>query len=186
MSASTFTVPDSRKIRVIIDSDTACEADDPFAIAEALLSPKMIIKAVIAEHFGEGGSEQKSYEAILRLAESMDLHPRTLHGERGPLAEERGGLSEGAAFIIEEARREDPHPLYVLGMGALSTIAAAAGKAPDIVRRMTVLSIGGLPYSADGRFKGYREFNFGNDTAAANLLLASDTVLWQIPICLQN
>lgn len=28
-----FTIPDYKKIRVIIDTDAACEADDPFAIA---------------------------------------------------------------------------------------------------------------------------------------------------------
>ena len=36
-----FEVPEKKKCRVIIDSDTACEADDPFAIAYALLSPKL-------------------------------------------------------------------------------------------------------------------------------------------------
>ena len=33
-----YTVQDFRKKRVIIDTDAACEADDPFAIAHALMS----------------------------------------------------------------------------------------------------------------------------------------------------
>ena len=32
-----FEVRDEKKIRVIVDTDAACEADDPFAIAHALL-----------------------------------------------------------------------------------------------------------------------------------------------------
>lgn len=32
-------IPDEKKIRVIIDTDAACEADDPFAIAQALYEP---------------------------------------------------------------------------------------------------------------------------------------------------
>ena len=51
-----FDVVDAKKIRVIIDSDTACEADDPFAIAYALMSPKLIVKAIVAEHFAQPGS----------------------------------------------------------------------------------------------------------------------------------
>ena len=45
-----FDVKESKKLRVIIDTDTACEADDPFAIAYALMSPKLIVKAIVAEH----------------------------------------------------------------------------------------------------------------------------------------
>ena len=42
-------IPDYKKIRVIIDTDAACEADDPFAIAQALMSPKLIVKGILAE-----------------------------------------------------------------------------------------------------------------------------------------
>ena len=53
MPAYLFDVPEKKKCRVIIDSDTACEADDPFAIAYALLSPKLIIRGIVAEHFAQ-------------------------------------------------------------------------------------------------------------------------------------
>ena len=32
-----FDVRDEKKIRVIVDTDAACEADDPFAIAHSLM-----------------------------------------------------------------------------------------------------------------------------------------------------
>lgn len=39
------------KDRVIIDTDAACEADDPFAIAQALMSKMFEVKGICAEHF---------------------------------------------------------------------------------------------------------------------------------------
>ncbi len=59
-----FTIPDYKKIRVIIDTDAACEADDPFAIVHGLLSPKLIVKGIVAEHFKEAGSMERSYDEI--------------------------------------------------------------------------------------------------------------------------
>ena len=75
-----FDVVDSKKIRVIIDSDTACEADDPFAIAYALMSPKLIVKAIVAEHFAQPGSKEKSREAALRVTRSMGSDVPVLPG----------------------------------------------------------------------------------------------------------
>lgn len=46
-----YKVPDSKKIRVIIDTDAACEADDRYAIAHALMTQKFIVKGITAEHF---------------------------------------------------------------------------------------------------------------------------------------
>ncbi|HSK68084.1 MAG TPA: nucleoside hydrolase, partial [Candidatus Limnocylindria bacterium] len=60
----TFEVPEGKRVRVIVDSDAACEADDPFAIAHALLSPKLDVRAVVAAHFGGPGTMEASYAAI--------------------------------------------------------------------------------------------------------------------------
>jgi len=57
-------IPEEKKIRVIIDTDAACEADDPFAIAQALMSPKLIVKGILAEHFREPDSTQRSYDEV--------------------------------------------------------------------------------------------------------------------------
>ena len=66
-------IPDEKKIQVIIDTDAACEADDPFAIVQALLSPKLIVKGILAEHFNEPGSVRKSYDEILTILDAMEL-----------------------------------------------------------------------------------------------------------------
>ena len=172
-----FDVVDSKKVRVIIDSDTACEADDPFAIAYALMSPKLLVKAIVAEHFARPGSMEKSYEAALRVTRAMNSPVPVLHGEEG--SEAGGEVSEGVREIIREARREDPHPLYLLCMGALTNIARAFSEAPDILDRVTVVTIGGHPY--DMEEIPWKEFNFGNDPEAANRVLQSGATVWQIP-----
>ena len=78
-----FDVTDSKRIRGIIDTDTACEADDPFAVAHALMSPKLIVKAVVAEHFREPGSMEKSWLAAKRVTDAM--------GSDIPVLKEGGG-----------------------------------------------------------------------------------------------
>ena len=42
------------------------KADDPFAIAHALLCDKFIVKAIFAEHFNCEGSMKQSFEEIQR------------------------------------------------------------------------------------------------------------------------
>lgn len=57
-----YHVQEYRKRRVIIDTDAACEADDPFAIAQALMSKMLEVKGICAEHFVAEGSMEQSYE----------------------------------------------------------------------------------------------------------------------------
>ena len=44
-----YKVSEDKKVRVIIDTDAACEADDPFAIAHALMCQKFDVRAIFAE-----------------------------------------------------------------------------------------------------------------------------------------
>ena len=171
-----FEVPEKKKCRVIIDSDTACEADDPFAIAYALLSPKLIVRGIVAEHFAQAGSMEKSRDAARKLVSAMELDMPVYAGQDGP---DDPAVSEGVAFIIREALRDDPHPLFVLCMGALTNMARAIREQPEITSRLTVVTIGGHPY--DEAQIPWKEFNFGNDPAAANLVLQSDAPVWQVP-----
>ncbi|MCR5728562.1 MAG: hypothetical protein K6G24_13990 [Lachnospiraceae bacterium] len=42
-----FKVQEKKRIRVILDTDAACEADDQYAIVHALLTPRFIIKGIM-------------------------------------------------------------------------------------------------------------------------------------------
>jgi len=179
MSKYAFEVPDYKKVRVIVDTDAAGEADDPFAIVHALLSPKMLVKAVIAEHCTYPDSMQKSYEVIEQIAEAMDMEVPMLHGEEWPLDPE-GEASEGVRFMIEEARKEDSRPLFILCMGPLSNPAKALQLAPDIAGRMTLVIIGGHSYD---HMREFQEANFRADISAINTILKTEVNIWQIPVC---
>ena len=76
---------EEKKIRVIIDTDAACEADDPFAIVQGLLSPKLIVKGILAEHFNEKGSVERSYNEIKTILSAMKMEVPVFMGEEGAL-----------------------------------------------------------------------------------------------------
>ncbi len=173
-----FDIPDYKKIRVIIDTDAACEADDPFAIVQALLSPKLIVKGIIAEHFVNEGSMEKSYQEICTILDAMDMKVPVFKGQKGPMSMDKE-ISEAVDFLVEEAMKDDEKPLFVLCQGAITNVAMAITKEPEIMERMTIIWIGthGTVYETPP----FREFNAGNDIEAANLVLEKNTKLWLVP-----
>jgi inosine-uridine nucleoside N-ribohydrolase len=173
-----FDIPDYKKIRVIIDTDAACEADDPFAIVQALLSPKLIVKGIAAEHFAVQGSMDRSYDEICTILDAMDMKVPVLKGQNGPMSQDKE-ISEAVSFIIEEAKKDDKKPLFILCQGAITNVAVAISHAPEIMERMTIIWIGthGTAYGEPP----FREFNAGNDIEAANLILRENTKLWLVP-----
>ena len=182
-----FDVPQEKKLRVIIDTDAACEADDPFAIVQALLSPKLMVKGILAEHFNVEGSVQRSYDEVCTILKAMELDGEVpvFMGEKGAASfsecEVEAGVrvtsSPAVEFLIKEALRDDPAPLFVLCQGAITNVAVAVKKCPEILDRMTIVWIGthGLARIP------WREFNSGNDVAAANYILSHAKNLWLVP-----
>ena len=95
-----YEVPEYKKLRVIIDTDAACEADDPFAIAHALMSKKLDVKAILAEQFGSPETTVLSYREILKVLEAMEISVPVFMGEEGKLSEVEGkDISPAAAFF---------------------------------------------------------------------------------------
>lgn len=177
-----FTVQEKKKLRIIIDTDAACEADDAFAIIHALLTPRFIVRGILAEQFVSEGREtsvEKSYAEIRKILDLMGRSGiRVCRGVKLPLAGENAAPdAEAVDFIIEEALREDEKPLYILCQGALTNVAAAINKCPQIQSHFTCVWIGGGFYPNGGW-----EFNCLNDYHAANRVLRSQVELWQIPM----
>ena len=181
-----YKVPENKKIRLIIHTDCKNEADDQFALVHHLMTPQFCIKGIIAGHFeanhsfyGERQTMQASYDEILKVLDLMGLKDKynVLKGSEIPLPDEKTALdSEGADFIIEEAMKDDPLPLYAVFQGCLTDLASAILKKPEICSRMTAVWIGGGPYPSGGY-----EFNLLQDIAAANIVFSSQMPLWQIP-----
>lgn len=71
-----FDIPDTKKIRLIVNTDAANEADDQFAIVHALLTPRFIIKGIIAAHFGTKRTDksmQESYDECVKVLDLMEI-----------------------------------------------------------------------------------------------------------------
>ncbi len=175
-----LTFPTDKSIRVIADTDCNCECDDQFCIAHMLMTPRFDMRGMIAEHYAEPDSEQKSYEEIKRVMSLMDVEDsgiKVLHGAKEAMVDIHTPVdSEGARFIVEEAMKDDPRPLFICGQAACTNIASAYLMEPRIARKVVVIWIGGRPYP-EGGF----EFNQNNDLNAARVLFQSDLELWQVP-----
>lgn len=187
MSPYAFQVPEKKKIRLIINTDCKNEADDQYALVHQLLTPKFIVKGIIAAHFeantslyGKGNTMQASYDEVIKVLQLMGKEGEcpVLKGAVSPMeSEDTPCPSEGADFIIEEAMREDDdRPLYVAFLGCLTDLAAAYLKEPRIADHMTAIWIGGGVWPVGGF-----EFNLLQDIHAANVVFGSQIPLWQIP-----
>lgn len=184
-----YTVPENKKVRVIVHTDCKNEADDQYAVAHHLMTPRFDVKGLVAGHFwknpqqyGELGTAKASYDEIIKVMDLMGVKnqypvklgaPRELEDEKTPID------SEGARFIIEEAMKDDKRPLYIACQGAVTDVASALLMKPEIADRMTVIWIGGGDYP-----KGGFEFNLMMDIHAANVIFSSKVPVWQIPMSL--
>lgn len=98
MRQAPYEVPAARRIRVIIDTDCACEADDQFAVVHQLMTPKLEVVGITAAQFGThfgaasaAESVRRSYDEICRLLELTGLTGAVpvLQGCAHPLPDEQ-------------------------------------------------------------------------------------------------
>lgn len=180
-----FNVPWQKKIRMIVHTDCKNEADDQFALAHHLMTPKFDVVGIIAGHFevGQkryppGETAKASYNEIMKVLNLMHLEDQypVYMGAATGLKEKVPIVSEGAKFIIEEAMKEDNRPLYIGLQGAITDLASAILMKPEICNRMTAIWIGGGIYPEGGS-----EFNMEQDILAANVVFNSSMPLWQVP-----
>lgn len=177
-----FPVPMEKQVRVITDTDAKNEADDQFAIVQALLSPKFDNVGFIAAHFGNEQTQtsmEESYRELEQVFDTMHFDKTNMiyHGAPHAIPNKTTPVdSEGAQLIIREAMKDDPRPLYVTCLGPLTDLASAYLLEPRIAGRLTAIWIGGGQYPTGGV-----EFNLGNDVDAARVIFSSNINLWQVP-----
>lgn len=185
----TFSVPDNKRVRMIVSTDCKNEADDQFALAHHLMTPMFILKGIVPCHFnmfsrdyGDGHTAQASMNEVNKVLDLMDLQGvcPVCKGAEFPMKDEQTpAVSDGAKLIVEEAMKDDPHPLFIACQGALTDVASALLMKPEIAERMTVIWIGGADYP-----KGGFEFNLMMDINAANVVFSSKVPVWQVPMSL--
>jgi len=176
-----FKLPPEKIVRVITNTDAKNEADDQFAIVQAMLSPKFDNVGYIAAHFGNKRCDDSMERSRKELELIFDLmgFPKDLIYDGAPVAlpdRETPVDSPGARLIIEEAMKDDKRKLYVTFFGPLTDLASAYLIEPRIAGRLTAIWIGGGKYP-----NGAPEFNLRNDINAANVVFASGIDIWQVP-----
>lgn len=187
MKKAPYGIPKSKEIRVIIDTDCHCEADDQFAVAHLLMTPKFDVVGITAEHYAKNfgatsvaDSMQQSFDEAQLIVDLMGLHDqvKVYPGCTEQLPDDKTPVNSAATdFIIQEAMKDDPRPLFVTMLGATTNLASALLKKPEIAHRITTIWIGGGAYP-----EGNYEFNTINDVNAANAVMDSNVELWQVPI----
>jgi len=196
MKSYNFFVQENKKIRVIIDTDAACEADDPYAIVQGLLSPRFIVEGIVAEQFsgydGNMASVELSAKVIRHILKLLKKDVPVYEGSLTPIEDEKAGCKDGPAapyspaadFIIEQALKVKDvaaggpdGKLYILCQGAITNVAIALNKCPEIADKIIIVWIGGGVYP-----EGCWEFNLTNDHLAANVVFKSKAELWQVPM----
>ncbi len=192
MSASKGTV---RKI--ILDLDTGI--DDTLALSYVLGSPDAELIGITGT-YGNVVLDQGVANDLRLLAmygrEDIPVfkgidHPSTadsfsvppdseiFHGANGtgnieiPAQTDRQASQQSSVdFIIDAVRRYPKGELVVVPTGALTTIAAALEKAPDIVDRISIVMMGGT-LTQPGNVGPFAEANINQDPEAANRVFAT-------------
>ncbi|MFK7804523.1 MAG: nucleoside hydrolase [Anaerolineae bacterium] len=180
--------PPTGRSRIVIDTDTYNEIDDQFAVVYALLSPeKMSVEAIYAAPFfnhraeSAGQGMELSYDEIGRLLDRLGLSGENFAylGSNGFLQDERTPIkSEAVDDLITRAMASaDDDPLTVVAIGALTNIASAILLEPEIIKKITVVWLGGnalhWPHTI--------EFNLAGDVSAARVVYDCGVPLVMLP-----
>lgn len=179
--------PPPGRLRAVLDTDTYNEIDDQFALAYALLSPEQLdVVAIYAAPFHNSRSSGpedgmlRSYDEIERVLDRLGRRGTlpVYHGSTAWLPEDSTPLPSAAADdLIARAMAADDDPLYVVAIGAITNVASAILKAPEIIERIVVVWLGGHP----SRWHHAREFNLRQDVRAAQVVFDCGVALIHVP-----
>ncbi len=145
--------------RVLISTDIGgTDPDDNQSMTHLLMYSDLfdLEGLVSSPSFGCGSAKEilhmidlyeQDYPALRSHASVMapaDLRRLVKQGRSGEMpACGYGKATEGSEWIVQQARKDDPRPLYVLVWGCLEDVAQALHDAPDIAQKIRVYWIGG-------------------------------------------
>ena len=178
------------KIDVVLDTDAYNEIDDQFAISYMLKSTqKFCVKGICAALFFNGKADspsdgmEKSYNEILKLlslAGKEEDNKLVFKGSKNYLSDETTPVeSDAAEFMSELAKKyTSENPLYIVAIGAITNVASAILKNPEMKENCVVIWLGG---HATHMGMAAAEFNMRQDIAAARVVFGCGIPLVQLP-----
>lgn len=171
---------------VILDTDAYNEIDDQFAIAYAMRSPEKInLLSINAAPFknaraksAKDGMEQ-SYNEIFKIVSLTDKNANipVFRGSESFLESKKTCVESPAVDNIINTVKNSNKKIYILAIGAITNVASAIIKCPDIINNSVVVWLGGHSlHSPDTK-----EFNLKQDIIAAQVVFDSKIPLVHVP-----
>ena len=179
-------IAEERPKKFFLDTDTANEIDDQFAVAYALLNPDLEVLGFGAAPFwnqnssSPGDGMAKSYEELVRVRD-LTLPGCGVPAYRGAdryLPDRETPVDNPAAHAIVEACRSTDDYVFVASIGCFTNAASALLLDPSIRKNMVAVLIGAN--DAD-RYRSANDFNLRQDRAAAQVLLGSGANVILLP-----
>ncbi len=171
---------------VILDTDTFNEIDDQYTVAYAMLKKGSVnLLSINAAPFLNSRSTsaadgmEKSYEEIFRIRNFVDKDSEipVYRGSTEFMKDKKVPVeSEACDNIINTALKAEKM-LYVVAIGAITNVASALVKCPEIKEKITVIWLGGHAL----HWQDTREFNLKQDIKAAQIVFDSAVPLVVIP-----
>jgi len=155
---------------------------------QALLSPERIdLEAIYAAPFFNNRSTSPGHGMELSYGEIIELLDRLGRSSAGFVHRgvtdyvgpaKRALLAPAVDDLIDRARAGSiDDPLYVIAIGAISNVASALLKAPDIIDRTVVVWLGGHALE----WRNQAEFNLRQDVGGVQVLFDSGVPLVLVP-----
>ena len=175
---------DKERINVILDTDTYNECDDQFALSYMLLSQdRFNIEAITVAPYHHDNDisieegQEKSYQEILKICNWLNFNTKNkvFKGSNGYIENGYSEPNEAVEKIIEIAKKNDK--TYIMAIGAITNVALAVKKAPDIIEKIEIIWLGGHSPICNNN----KEFNFRQDVKAIKEVFKSKANLTIIP-----
>lgn len=180
-------VSNMEKKKVILDTDMFNEVDDQFALTYLIKSLDVFdLKAITIAPFSKSGyantmtieeGTEKSYETTLKILDMLNKPEYKTKVYKGAIKYFNDSQESNAAVeeIIEIANKNEK--TTILAIGAITNVALAIKKAPEIINKIKVVWLGGNTFLT----KDNSEFNFRQDIKAVQTVFDSKVELVVIP-----
>lgn len=173
------------KRNVIFDTDTYNECDDQFALAYLLKSQDVFqIDAITVAPYSHKkyhetviSGQEKSYQEILKICKwlNFDYTDKVFKGATDYIQNGYQDSNEAVEKIIQIVLANDK--TYIMAIGALTNVALAILKEPNIIDKMEVIWLGGHSFLQQNNL----DFNFRQDIDAVRIVFDSKVKLTVIP-----
>ncbi len=165
---------ESKKTRVILDTDANNELDDQHAIAYMLFNGNDFeVEGITVNKTINGGDVEEHFKEAERVVKLCNLYPeiKIYKGANGSFEEIKKHVNDSdfdgidaVNFLIARANEKSDRRLVLLPIGKLTNIALALIKDPSIASKVRIVWLG-------SNYPALGEYNQDNDISALNYIL---------------